>query len=72
VSKRPRDFNPFYAGSIDGHDAYWVDAENRLDRVKGFSIQQCRNALLQPGLQKIVIRAIERRLKSLQSLTEAK
>jgi hypothetical protein len=41
-------------------------ADDRLDAVKSFNLQQCNTALLIPGLQKAVETAINRRINKLK------
>lgn len=58
--------NPFYTGTYHGHDCFTMDAASRLDRVKNFTLPECRAALRVDGLQKAVRQAIERRIKKFE------
>ena len=60
------DPNPFYFQTYRGHATYSVGVDDRLSRVSGFDLAQCRAALALPGLQKTVRVAIERRQRALQ------
>lgn len=62
---RPED-NPFYAGSYCGQPFFRNSVEDRLDRVKEFTVAECQAALQVRGLQQTVERAIRRRLKKLE------
>lgn len=54
--------NPFL--DKDGHGA--VDTVSRLDRVQRFDLDQCRAALLVPGLQKTVEKKVRSRIRRLE------
>jgi len=58
--------NPFFAGRYNGHDTFAVDSASRLMRVRHFSADQCRRALKVRGLQKVVRRALQGRLRQLE------
>lgn len=62
--------NPFKTGKWKGYDMEAVDAQSRLDMVKDFTVEQCREALWLEGhghlaLQKTVIEALHRRVRKL-------
>lgn len=57
--------NPFWAGTYNGHDVYTVTTDDRVQKVKGFSREQCEAALQVKGLQATVRRAVEVRIRKL-------
>lgn len=57
--------NPFFAGYHDGRPTEWIDVESRLGLVRDFNLDQCWNALIVPGLQKTVEKAVRRRMRKL-------
>lgn len=62
--------NPFYSGSYCGQPFFCHSVEDRLDRVKEFTVDECKRALEVLGLQKTVETAIKRRLKKLEKQDE--
>ncbi len=58
--------NPFFASRYGDMATFYLDAVNRLERVKRFGRAQCADALCVKGLQKTVRIAIERRLRRLE------
>jgi hypothetical protein len=59
--------DPFAISDSVYQTCSYVDAASRLEAVKSFSKMDCRAALKMPDLQKTVRRAIERRLKRMES-----
>lgn len=57
--------DPFFVRRFADVDSSWIDADSRIEAVKNFSAQQCRDALKLSDLQKTVRLAIERRLRQL-------
>ncbi|SDI52504.1 hypothetical protein [Propionivibrio dicarboxylicus] len=57
--------NPFRYRMYDGREVETTSADDRVKKVKGFSLDQCNSALSLPGLQKSVERAVHTRLRSL-------
>jgi hypothetical protein len=62
--------NPFKTGERKGQELQAVDVQSRLDMVKHFTADQCRDALWLEGhehlsLQKTVIEALHRRVRAL-------
>jgi len=58
--------NPFLTHCYNGQWAGDVCAQDRLQAVRGFDLEQCRSALRVAGLQKSVRMALERRLRKLE------
>lgn len=58
--------NPFVTGHVDGHETMAMAVEDRLDMVKRFDLQQCREALQVEHLQGTVTKAVERRIRQLE------
>lgn len=64
--------NPFCSMKLGGGRwACTCDAPGRLHDVKRFDLKQCRQALKVPGLQKTVVQALERQIRSLEKELEA-
>jgi len=53
--------NPFACPFL-GDSAQIVDAKDRVEAVKKFTLHECQAALQVPGLQATVLLAIDRRL----------
>lgn len=64
------DGNPFYTGSFNGRAFYDVSAEDRIQRVRTFDLEQCEQALAVEDLQKSVAQALQRRLRQLKTLEQ--
>ena len=62
--------NPFQTGTVNGHPIGKVDAQSRIDMVRGFNEKQCRDALLVGGLQKTVQNALWNRIEKLGKETK--
>lgn len=60
--------NPFFIGTSHGHRFYDITADDRIMRVRSFDKAQCDAALRLDGLQRTVIKAIERRLRQLAKM----
>lgn len=58
--------NPFRRPRL-GPNVQAVDAQSRLDMVKGFGPEELRQVLALPGVQQTVRQAAERRLKKLEA-----
>lgn len=59
--------NPFAATVYGSHQTYHVTADDRIAAVRHFTTrEQCRAALVLPGLQKTVARAVRSRLRQLE------
>jgi len=58
--------NPFLTLSLDGRQTGAVTAECRLHTLQRFTVEQCRQALALPDLQKTVVTALERRIRKLE------
>ncbi|WP_427310512.1 hypothetical protein [Cupriavidus sp. H39] len=59
---------PFKANCYNGHQTYPVTTEGRIRAVKGFSRAQCHAAVEVPGLQRTVERAVQVRMRQLDSI----
>lgn len=57
--------NPFRYRMYDGREVETTSADDRVEKVKGFSQDQCNAALSVSGLQKSVERAVRVRLRAL-------
>ena len=57
---------PFYAGTYNGHDCFHQTVTDRLLVLKTLDAEQCQVALATPGLQTVVKRALEARLRKLE------
>lgn len=57
--------NPFFVDRYNGRDTFVVDSAGRLMLMRHFSADQCRRALKVRGLQKVVRRALQGRLRML-------
>lgn len=62
--------NPFYAGQHFGRASYHQSAEDRIQQVRTFNLEQCEQALRVEGLQKSVIKAIDRRRRQLETIEQ--
>ena len=58
--------HPFYSGTYNGHDCYYVTADDRVKRVAEFDLDTCRAALQLEDLQATVRQALERRIRKLE------
>lgn len=59
--------NPFYSGEINGRPYFACGADDRIGRVRRFTLEQCDAAESLPvALQKSVLAAIKRRRKQLE------
>lgn len=58
--------HPFFFRTYNGRDLYDMTATDRLSRVGGFDLSQCRAALALPDLQTSVRTALERRVRKLE------
>lgn len=58
--------NPFASANPAGRWVQVRGARDRVERVKLFNEQECRQALELGGLQKAVTEALERRLRKLR------
>lgn len=58
--------NPFYSGTHDGCDCFYITADDRVKRVAEFDLQTCRRALELAELQATVRGALERRVRKLE------
>lgn len=58
--------HPFYSGTYNGRDCYCMTADDRVNRVAGFDLETCQDALKIGGLQATVKQAIERRMRKLE------
>lgn len=57
--------NPFKAGIYNHRQTYHTSGAERLQQVKGFSLEQCKAGLLVQGIQKSVEKALNSRIKKL-------
>jgi len=57
--------NPFAGPKYGDNQTYHTDAESRANMVKQFDRAQCEAAMQVPGLQKIVERAVQVRLRAI-------
>lgn len=57
--------NPFRYRLSDGQEVETMSADDRVRKVKGFTLEQCNAALAVPNLQKVVERAVFARLRQL-------
>ena len=58
--------HPFYSGTYDGRDCFYMTADDRVKRVAEFDLQTCRRALELADLQATVRGALERRVRKLE------
>jgi len=58
--------NPFVTGVYKGREVGHVDAVSRIDAVREFDEQQCRDALTLNCLQKTVQNALWNRIEKLR------
>lgn len=58
--------HPFYSGTYDGRDCFYMTADDRVKRVAEFDLQTCRRALELAYLQATVRGALERRVRKLE------
>lgn len=63
--------NPFACPFL-GDGVQIVDAKDRVEAVKKFTLHECEAALQQPGLQTTVLRAIDRRMKQCEAARKGK
>lgn len=57
--------NPFFSGYYCGFATVAQTTNDRIERVKTFSLEQCQAALKLPGLQTTVVKAVESRIRKL-------
>lgn len=57
--------NPFRYRMYDGREVETTSADDRVKKVKDFSLEQCNAALAVTGLQKSVERAVFARIRAL-------
>lgn len=62
--------NPFRYRLSDGHEVETTSADDRIGKVKRFSLEQCNAALSVTGLQKTVERAVFARMRELGVLAK--
>lgn len=60
--------NPFRHRMWDGQEVETTSADDRISKVKNFTLDQCNAALAVTGLQKTVERAVQARLRSLGAM----
>jgi hypothetical protein len=58
--------HPFYSGTYDGRDCFYMTTDDRVKRVAEFDLETCHRALELKGLQATVRGALERRVRKLK------
>ncbi len=58
--------HPFYSGTYNGRDCYYVTADDRVKRVAEFDLNTCRRALQLTDLQATARSALERLARKLE------
>lgn len=62
--------NAFKAIRYDDRQTWHITSEDRIRAVRGFTREQCLDALTTDGLQKTVEQAIQRRLRQLDRVPQ--